>query len=542
MAVNRNDYRMWARLAQRDDLPEAAFPAVVDGLLAKEGFAEGWQADVFMEALPSLLGRVSEQDLRDRLIQRVGYRISELIRQGLVGGRDVPAVLRYHQVDSELLAALAQNDAHRGVVTEAIGSAASDMLLGVLLSAERPTHDNPGRLAEIPTWLFDAVLQGHLMLVTAELKAFASGSEPESALFGRSELWPSHGTLAMVLERCPEKWPELLSDATHSLTVQHALLDCVGTEKLTDEVLAACVPALVLPEWAELTKPAKSQRERLRHIARRVVLHPRLRELASAQLEEAAASCVKQGKLLHATKLRRLAEYEVTSLAHDLAWTSGSAKDLVKMWELVTALPEPSAVERPSRYDEGEPPSPKLVLSSDRRISALAALAGNPNLDRRLVLDVLDQLNPVEVRWLTTYDDEVPDWLKEAAARHKASSTEPEVPRVLTDEELDSCADPEAVMQTWLDAIKGDHGMYNHQVEYAILRSRHRTDTLVRQLAAHTVLSYYEHPVAADALMRLCGTDADHWRAVAEELASKSKKDLDETFGGFLDRMSLPPA
>ncbi|MCX5434807.1 hypothetical protein OHU11_42280 (plasmid) [Streptomyces sp. NBC_00257] len=540
MAVNRIDYRMWARLAQRDDLPGAAFPAVVDGLLAKDGFAEGWQADVFMEALPSLLVRVREQELRDRLIQAAGSRTSELIRQGLVGGRDVPAVLRYHQVNSELLAALAQDDAHRDVVTEVIGSAAPDMLLGVLLSAERPTHGNPGRLAEIPPWLFDAVLQRHLVLVTAELKAFASGSEPEPDLFGRSASWPSHGTLAMVLERCPEKWPELLNDATHGLTVQHALLDCVDTEKLTDEVLAACVPALVLAEWAELTKPAKSQRERLRHIARSVVRHPRLRELASAQLEEVAASCVKRGRLLHATNLRRLAEYEVTSLARDLAWTSGSAKDLVKMWELVAALPEPSAVERPSQYDGGEPPSPKLVLSSDRRVGALAALAGNPNLDRRLVLDVLDQLNPVEVRWLTTYDDEVPAWLKEAAARHKASPTQPEVPRVLTDEELDSCADPEAVMQTWLDAVKGDHGVYNHQIEYAILRSRHRTDTLVRQLTAPTVLSYYEHPVVADALMRLCGTDPDRWHAVAEALASK--RDFDETFGDFLDRMSVPPA
>lgn len=246
------------------------------------------------------------------------------------------------------------------------------------------------------------------------------------------------------------------------------------------------------------------------------------------------------GRLLHATNLRRLAEYEVTSLARDLAWTSGSAKDLVKMWELVAALPEPSAVERPSQYDGGEPPSPKLVLSSDRRVGALAALAGNPNLDRRLVLDVLDQLNPVEVRWLTTYDDEVPAWLKEAAARHKASPTQPEVPRVLTDEELDSCADPEAVMQTWLDAVKGDHGVYNHQIEYAILRSRHRTDTLVRQLTAPTVLSYYEHPVVADALMRLCGTDPDRWHAVVEALASK--RDFDETFGDFLDRMSVPPA
>ncbi|MEU8708599.1 hypothetical protein [Streptomyces sp. NPDC048565] len=100
----------------------------------------------------------------------------------------------------------------------------------------------------------------------------------------------------------------------------------------------------------------------------------------------------------------------------------------------------------------------------------------------------------------------MPAWLKEAAAQHKASpAQQQEVPRVLTDEELDSCEEPEAVMQSWLDAVKEHRGSFYDQVEYAVIRSRHRTDPLVRQVRAHIVLSHYEQPVAADALVRLCG-------------------------------------
>lgn len=42
VAVNGTEYRMWARLAQREDLPEAAFCTVVDGLLPDDGrFKQG---------------------------------------------------------------------------------------------------------------------------------------------------------------------------------------------------------------------------------------------------------------------------------------------------------------------------------------------------------------------------------------------------------------------------------------------------------------------------------------------------------------------
>ncbi|WP_411084673.1 hypothetical protein [Streptomyces sp. cmx-18-6] len=547
MAVNGTEYRMWARLAQREDVPEAAFAAVVDGLLpGDEGFARGWQEDVFREALPSLFGRVGEQGLRDRLIAASPGRLPDLIRQGALGSRDVPAVLRCRPADSELLAALASHDVHRRLVVELVESLGQEDLLGVVLAAETPRPDSDlRRLPVAPQWLVDAVLRRALSLMAAQLKVFAAvNAEAKGRYWGPSG-WPSWSTVGMVLGRCPDRWLELTRDEGFGRVVQHVLLDYVETEKLPDEVLAACLPALALPEWAELPMPGKSRRERLRNIARRVVRHPRLTEMATGVLHEATAHCVKEGSLLHAKKLRNFQPYEVVSLAHDLALTSGDAKSLAKVWEAVAQLPQPTAVERPHPDDGPEPPAPKRLLSDDNRVDALAALACNPHLKRRLVFDLLDDLHPAEIQWLRTYDDAVPAWLKEAAVQHKASPAQQqrEVPRLLTDEELDSCADPEAVMQSWLDAVREHRGSFFDQVEYAVIRSRHRTDGLVRQVRAHIVLSCYDQPVAADVLVRMCGDDPVRWNAVAEVLASQQSQDwYDETFGQFIDRMNDRPA
>ncbi|MFZ4269189.1 hypothetical protein [Streptomyces arboris] len=540
MAVNGTEYRMWVRLAQHEDLPEAAFAAVVEGLLpGEEGFARGWQEEEFSQALPSLFGRVRDQGLRDRLIAASPGRLPDLVRRGAFGARDVPAVLRCRPADAELLAALALHDVHQNVVIELVESLGQEALGGVVLAAEglRPDSDL-SRLPVAPEWLVDAVLRRGLSLMAAKLNVFVAVNGEAKGRFWEPSGWPAWSTVGMVLERCPDRWLELTRDERFGRVAQHVLLDCVETEKLPDEVLSACLPALALPEWAELPMPGKSQRERLRNIARRVVRHPRLAEMAPGSLHEASAHCVREGKLLHAKRLRSLRPYEVVSLARDLALTSGDAKSLAKVCEAVAQLPRPTAVERPHPFDGAEPLAPKRLLSDDNRVSALASLAGNPHLKRRLVCDQLDHLHPSEIQWLRTYD-EVPAWLKEAAVLHKASPAqqEQEVPRLLTDEELDSCTDPEAVMQSWLDAVKDHQGSFFHQVEYAVIRSRHRTDALVRQVSAHIVLSYYDQPVAADALLRMCGDAPDRWNALADELASRSQGGYDESFGQFIDRM-----
>jgi hypothetical protein len=547
MAVGRNEYRMWAKLAQREDLPAEAFEAVVTGLLPESGrLEESWQDEVFAKTLPALLRRVGDQELRDRLIAGVRTGMPQLVRLGLVGGRDVPAVLRHHRADAELLAALARDENHREVVEEVVEHADPDMLPVVLLAAQGVEVDDDGSAYtyEIPSWLIDAVLRRHLVVANAALDDFpdrTAGITVAALALGLDE-WPSLGSLAMVLERCPERWLALVGDETFGMAVQHTLLDFVATEKIADEVLAGCTAALILPEMAELARPTKTQRIRLRRIGQRVAKHPRLQELARGELADAAAWCVSRGRLLHASQLKQERFYDITvvGLAKDLAATSGNGKELAKLLGLVMGLPQPAAVERSSTYDtdyNNGVPSPKQVLSDDRRVSALAALAGNPLLDRGLVLDCLDRLHGMEVRWLATYEKETPLWLVEAASRHTPTAAQArEVPRVMTDEELDGVDDPEAVLQGWLDAVKDHQLGFFHSVQFAVLSSRHCSDALIRQLDACNVLCHHDTPAASDALIRLCGTDPDRWDALARALAEPIE--LKGRFGEFLDRVA----
>ncbi len=536
MAVRGTEYRMWADLAGRDNLPAAALPAVVEGLLPDGRQLEPWQREAFTKTLPRLLARLEDQPLRERLIATAGAdTVGSLARQGMLSTRDVAVVLRGDRITPELVADLARDETHRPVVTDLVSRMSYGELLSLAMAAERPhSADEFRRPPEVPPWLQDALLQRGLTLVTAELDAFSAANQtaPRRSQYWEPAGWPSFD-FAMLLERVPQKWPDLVDDPTHGQAVRHLLLDCMTTDKLSDDILRACLPALCLPEWADLPLPQRSQRKRLARIADRVARHPRLTEIAAPDLQNTVASIVKQGRLLQAAQRTDRRPYEVASLAADLATTSNDAATLAKLTALVTALPRPTAVQRRSRYDDGTPPSPKRLLSDDTRVSALAALAGNPHLDRGLITGELEQLHPIEVRWLITYE-EVPAWLRQAAGNYDDAHPYDELPRVVSDDELDTVADPEAVMQGWLDAVEDHKGSFMDQVEYAVLHSRHRTDALLRQLPAHTVLSCHQEPVAVEALLRVCGDDPQRWQAVLRDLTTRPQ--TAETFGQFLDR------
>ncbi|MGW2330470.1 hypothetical protein ACWC5C_32590 [Streptomyces sp. NPDC001700] len=537
MAVQDGEYRMWAALARRHDLPEAAHAAVVDGLLpGKDPFEpSSWQCDVFTRTLPSLFTRVSDQGLRDRLIAAMpGEHVTGLVGKGVLRPDDFPGVLRHHQVTSQLIAALARQEAARELVLGRVRNLELRDLVTVALACELLDLEKLDQIPQVPDWLLDALVRRGLHLATDALKALGGGDQ-RGGKYARGAGWPSYEAFDMVLERCPDQWPALVDDRAHGQAMRHILLDRVATAKLNDRVLASCVPALCLPEWSALPERTDSHRERLRHIARRVAAHPRLREMAAAQLAEAVDQCVREGRLLHAARLELYESYELTSLANDLALTSGNAEHLAQLCAWVGRLPDPLAVERHAPDHDDELSSPKLLLTSDSRVGALAALAGNPHLDRSEVTGLLGRLHPVEVQWLLTYEQEVPPWLRQAAAEHMADRPKWEVPRVLSDTELDKCADPQALMQSWLDTIKDHRGCFHYQVEYAILASRHQTDALVRQLPAPIVLSHYEDPTAAETLLRTCGGDPVRWQAMVDVLAA-SRIDYSETFGQFMDR------
>jgi hypothetical protein len=122
----------------------------------------------------------------------------------------------------------------------------------------------------------------------------------------------------------------------------------------------------------------------------------------------------------------------------------------------------------------------------------------------------------VEVQWLPAYEQKVPAWLRQVAAEHAAAHLYSGPPRVLTDDELDAVDDPHTGIQSRLDTIKGHRGALMNQVEYAVLESRHLTDTLLRQLPAHVVLSSHNQSAAPDALIHLCGNDPIRWQAISK--------------------------
>ncbi|MFI5888349.1 hypothetical protein [Streptomyces sp. NPDC051554] len=541
MTVHGTEYRMWAVLARREDLPPEAFAAVVDGLLPDEDDSNTWQKDIFKDTVAVLLARLSDQELRDRLLTAAATdHVSLLIRQGVLGPADLPGVLRHHGATPGLVVSLARRDL-RAAALEVIGTLGLEALLAVEMTAGIPQPEEPTLpLPEVPGWLMDALVQRALTLVTTGLESFAAAnSQPRNTAYWHPQGWQLHSVCALILKQCPERWSELVVDPVHGQAVRHALLEGVDTALISDEVLTACIPALCLPEWAGLPLPERTQRQRLRTIAQRVAAHPRLKELAAAQLHEAAAACATRGNLVENVTGPKVRHYdiEVTMLAADLALTSSDAEVLATMCTLVARLPEPTAINRSHTSDDSEPPSPRRLLSSDQRISTLAALAGNPHLDPSLIAGLLGELHPVEVQWLLTYEQQVPVWLRQSAADHAATHPYPGPPHVLSDEELDDVDDPHAVMQSWLDTIDGHQGAFMHQVEYAILESRHLTEALLHQLPAHVVISSQHQSAVGDALIRTCGNDPVRWQSIVDVLSSPPN--CDESFGQFLDRYSM---
>ena len=144
--------------------------------------------------------------------------------------------------------------------------------------------------------------------MTARLKSF-DGCDQRVGKYARRAGWRSYDACHMVLEVCLDKWSELVEDLAYGQAMRHVLLDCTTTEKISDRVLASCVPALCLAERA------RGHRDRVRHIARCVAACSRMRGMAAAELVDAVDQYVSLGRLLHAAQLEQYKPYELTLLA-----------------------------------------------------------------------------------------------------------------------------------------------------------------------------------------------------------------------------------
>ncbi|MEU1668380.1 hypothetical protein ABZ547_33320 [Streptomyces sparsogenes] len=574
-----------------EDLPKEALKTVIGALCApaatRNGFdarADGWREEALKAALPALLARTSAKRLRGRLLVHVDEKtLAALAADGTVTAADVPAILRHRRVWAGLISALAR---HPGQVEAAIA------LLPRLpdQEVEQVVRDwDPDRYTRtkgaapappVPPELFDAVLESCL----TPLAAYLLHPEPEEgweAVSAFSKDWSLElGGRAgwAMLARRPQRWAQLIAHPTLGSAVQHLLLDQAETQALEDarlraadpdgeelpadlapalneDLLLACLPALCLPELADLPNPQVTARRTLHHIANRVHNNPRLADLAADQLHAAADALVTRGQLLSVPD-KQEGDYEfdgrVLRLAEDLALLSANPDHLAGACAQLGRLDQPAVVSpTPSRtliriIDNVDPDHdrPARLLErrcEHRRVQALAALAANPHIPHTAVADVLTGLHPAELAWIAEKADG-PDWLLAAAAAVPVPEDQDDgVVRLLDDDELAKHPDPAAVLQSWLDSPAAGEILSRSEVYRAVVKSRYRTLEHLRQIPADEVLARHEPEVALQILLDHCGRSTRRWEALAAAMTF----DYDEekiTFGQLLDSLDPTPA
>ncbi len=383
-----------------------------------------------------------------------------------------------------------------------------------------------------------------------------------------------------MLARCPERWAELVAHPTFGAAVQHLLLDqakiraredtrlhaadaYLPGEKpstdapdpaLSEDLLRACLPALCLPELAELPNPQVTALRTLHHIAHRVHNNPCLADLAAEHLHAATDALVTRGRLLSQPDRRAedlSSDGRVLRLAEDLALLSANPGHLAGACAQLASMDEPAIVSpTPSRtliriIDNIDPDHdrPARLLerhSEHRRVQALAALAGNPHTPHAAVTDTLNVLHPAELAWIAE-NIEGPHWFLTAATAVPAAEDEDHgVLRLLSDDQLAQHPDPAAVLQSWLDSPAADEHSSRPEVYRAVIASRHNTLEHLRQIPADEILSRHEPEIALKILLDHCGRSTDRWVALAAAMTFEYHEEK-ITFGELLDSLGAAP-
>ncbi|MFJ3176560.1 hypothetical protein ACIPJK_38180 [Streptomyces roseus] len=220
-----------------------------------------------------------------------------------------------------------------------------------------------------------------------------------------------------TLAPCPERWVELVTHPTLGAAVQHLLLDQAEIQAaedartrtagylpgedpdeelpaaepapaLSEKLLLACLPALCLPELADLPNPQVTTRRTLHHIARRVDTNPCLAHLARGEA--------------HGLRVRRTG-----AAPRRVPGPPQRQPDhLAGACAQLAALDQPAVVSHPPsrtliRVFDGSLPAdhdhPARLLerhNEQRRAEILAALAANPHTPHAAVTGALNMLHP----------------------------------------------------------------------------------------------------------------------------------------------------
>ncbi len=589
--MNAGTYWLWQQLATSDALPDEALPAVAEALCSPslapygiDGRGEEWRTKALAESLPVLLRRVARPGPRRQLLQQADDKqLAELAAEGVVVAADLPTILRTRRPTPGLVIGLAR---HPDQIDTAISllPGMHDTDLEAVISDWDPNRYLYRPDAEpappIPPVFFDAVLEHAL---TSLVRLLANPHHEDWKFAQRVDRGLPHefgdGAAWRILATCPDRWHDLVAHPALGTAIQHLLLDQAEVEARrnrmmafsrrpltqdTDEspaekpepepaldfaLLRACLPALCLPEMAELPRPGVSARHRLHHIAKRVRHNPRLTSIAATQLQETTEECVRRGRLLSPLHNDER-EHRAFAIAEDLALLSTNATHLAKACALLATVEQPAVVSSsprplPARITaDTDLHSPVRLLEhhyQHRRVAALTALADNPHTPRTAVTETLSTLHPLELAWIVHQND-VADWLHTAAAALAPVDGNEAVLRLLTDEELDRHPDPAAVLQSWLDAPESEGFWSRRDVYRAVLDSRHHTLHHLRQVPADEILTHNEPALALPHLLAHCGNQPKRWKALLRAL-DYGPTDEQITFGELLDSIhDLAPA
>ncbi len=509
--------------------------------------------------------------------------LAALAAEGTVTAADVPAVLRHRRAWAGLISALARHPDQVEAAIALLPRLPQHEVEQVVRDWDPDPYTRTKGAAPappVPPELFDAVLEACLTPLAAYLlhpepeegwEAVSAFSKDWSLELGGRDGWA-------MLARCPVRWAQLTAHPVLGAAVQHLLLDQAETQALEDarrhapdpdgeelpaepapalseELLRACLPALCLPELADLPDPQATARRTLHHIANRVRNNPRLAGLAADQLHTAADALVTRGQLLTWSD-KQDGDYEfdgrVLRLAEDLALLSADPDHLAGACAQLARLDQPAVVSpTPSRtlirvLDNIDPDHdrPARLLErhyEHRRVQALAAVAANPHIPYAAVADVLNGLHPAELAWIAEKADG-PDWFLAAADAVPVPNDEDDgVVRLVDDDELGKHPDPAAVLQSWLDSPATGEILSCSEVYRAVVKSRYRTLEHLRQIPADEVLARHEPDVALKILLDRCGRNTDRWEALAAAMTF-DYNDEKITFGELLDSLDPTPA
>ncbi|MEU5632151.1 hypothetical protein ACH47C_23575 [Streptomyces rishiriensis] len=591
--VNARTYPLWRDLAMSEELPKEALKTVVEALCAPaispDGIdlpADRWREEALKAALPALLARTSAKRLRNRLLVQADEKmLAALAADGTVTTADLPAILHTRRVWAGLVAGLARHPDQVEAAIALLPRLPGHEVEQVVGNWDLDRYTRTAKTAPappVPQALFDAVLETCL----TPLAAYLLHPEPEEgwdAMSAFSKDWSlelGDNNAWAMLARCPQRWAELAAHPTFGAAVQHLLLDEAeirtaedarlhaasaypsGEEPptedpdpaLSEDLLRTCLPALCIPELAELPNPQVTARRTLHHIAHRVHKSPLLANLAAEQLHAASDALITRGQLLSPPDKQASdhgSDGHVLRLVEDLALLSANPDHLTSACAHLASLDPPAIVSpTPSRtliriLDNSDPDHdrPARLLerhSEHRRVQALAALAANPHTPHSAVADALHVLHLAELAWIAE-NVEGPDWFINAAAAVPTDGDEDDgVLRLLSDDELDQHLDPAAVLQSWLDSPAADEYFSCSEVYRAVVASRHHTLEHLLQIPADEILSRHE-PEIAKILLDHCGRSTEKWAALAAAMTFDYDKEK-ITFGELLNSLNRTAA